>query len=181
MSRTGKAATIFNYRNGWRKHLRTINPAHIKALIELVNRGPYFELLSMEVIELSVGYSKVEARLESKHMNPFGAVHGGVYSSMIDTAAYWSAYCELDEDVGYTSIDVSVNNLAMISEGIITVEGRSIKIGKSICVVEAIAKDAAGRLLAQGMSKLMILQGKQSINHAIEAMGHKALPPKFLD
>jgi uncharacterized protein (TIGR00369 family) len=148
--------------------------------LELVNRGPYFELLSMKVVELGVGYSKVEARLENKHLNPFGMIHGGVYSSMLDTAAYWSAYCELDEDAGYTSLDVSVNNLSMLNDGIITVEGRSIKIGKSICVTEATAKDASGRLLAQGTSKLMILQGKQSINHAIEAMGHKSLPPKFL-
>jgi uncharacterized protein (TIGR00369 family) len=161
--------------------LRTINPAHVKALLELINRGPYFELLSMKVTELGVGYSRVEAHLENKHLNPFGAIHGGVYSSIIDTAAYWSVYCELDEDAGYTSLDVSVNNLSMINDGIITVEGRSIKIGKSICVAEASARDAAGRLLAHGTSKLMLLQGKQSIGHAIEAMGHKALPPKFLD
>ena len=71
-----------------------INPEHIKVLIKLINRGPYFELLSMEVREIGIGYSVVEVNLDKKHMNPFGAIHGGVYSSIIDTAAYWSAYCE---------------------------------------------------------------------------------------
>ena len=61
-----------------------INPEHIKALINLINRGPYFELLSMEVCELGVGYSTVKVNLDKKHMNPFGIVHGGVYSSVID-------------------------------------------------------------------------------------------------
>jgi uncharacterized protein (TIGR00369 family) len=157
-----------------------INPEHIKALLDLINRGPYFELLSMKVCELDIGYSKVEVELQNKHMNPFGLIHGGVYSSIIDTAAYWSAYCELEENVGYTSIDVCVNNLSMIHEGHITVEGKSIKIGKSLCATEAIARDSTGRILAQGTSKLMILHGKQSINHAIEAIGCKRLPSKFL-
>ena len=158
-----------------------INPEHIKSLIDLINCGPYFELLSMKVCELGIRYSTVEVNLEKKHMNPFGVIHGGVYSSIIDTAAYWSVYCELDENVGFTSIDVSVNNLSMINEGKIIVEGKSLKVGRSICLAEARAKNIHGKLLAHGTSKLMILQGKQLINHAIEAVGNHALPPKFID
>jgi len=160
--------------------MQMINPEHIKALLELINRGPYFELLLMKVCELNTGYSNVEVELQNKHMNPFGAIHGGVYASLIDTAAYWAVYCQIDENVGYTSIDVCVNNLAMITEGKIIVEGKSIKIGKSLCMAEAIAKDSTGRILAHGTSKLMILDGKQSIHHAIEALGYESLPPKFL-
>lgn len=58
-----------------------INPEHIKALLDLINHGPYFELLSMKVCQLDVGYSRVE------------------------------------DSVGFTSIDVSVNNLSMINSG----------------------------------------------------------------
>ena len=161
--------------------MKQLNLEHINALLELINSGPYFELLAMKVCELSIGYSRVEVDLGRKHRNPFGSVHGGVYSSVIDTAAYWSIYCELDENVGYTSIDLSVNNLSMIREGKIIVEGKSIKVGRSICLAEASAKDAHGKLLAHGTSKLMLLNDKQSIEHAIEAMGHKALPSKFID
>ena len=158
-----------------------LNPEHIKALINLINHGPYFELLSMEVCELGVGYSVVKTNLDKKHLNPFGIVHGGVYSSVIDTAAYWAAYCELDENVGFTTIDVTVNNLSMVNAGEIIVEGKSLKIGRSICLAEAAVKDVYGKLLAHGTSKMMILQGKQSINHAIESMGNSVLPPKFID
>ena len=158
-----------------------INPEHIKELINLINQAPYFKLLSMEVCEIGVGYSIVKLNLEQKHMNPFGAIHGGVYSSIIDTAAYWSAYCELDENIGFTTIDVSVDNLSMINAGEIIVEGKSIRIGRSICLTEATAKNAHGKLLAHGTSKLMVLQGKQSISHAIQSMGSNVLPPKFID
>lgn len=159
--------------------MKEVNPEHIRALIKLINSSPYFELLEIKVRALGTGRATVESDLQKKHCNPFGSVHGGVYSSVIDTAAYWSVYCELDEDTGYTSIDMSVSNLSMVREGKITVEGRSIKVGRSICLAEAIVKDTSGKLLAHGTSKLMILDGRQSISHAIRAMGRPALPPKF--
>lgn len=147
--------------------MKTLNPEHIKEVLNLINHGPYFELLLMKVCELGIGYCKVEVDLETKHMNPFGAIHGGVYSSIIDTAAYWAVYCELEENAGFTSIDIKVDNLSMIKEGKIIVEGKSLKIGRSICLSEATAKDVNGKLLAHGTSKLMVIQGLQSINHAI--------------
>ena len=181
--------------------MRTINPKHIKALLEMINRGPYYQLLSMKVSEIGVGYSRMEVNLEQKHLNPFGIVHGGVYSSILDTVAYWAAYCELDESAGLTSLDVSVDFLAMASSGLILAEGRATKVGRSICFTEAFVRDTQGKLLAKATSKLMVLQGKQTIQQAIDvlgcgvrdnsAMGDSAmchgvtvngvLPPKFLD
>jgi uncharacterized protein (TIGR00369 family) len=47
-------------------------------------------------------------------MNPFGGLHGGVYASAIDTAAYWSAYFDLPEENGLISIDIKVDFLAPV-------------------------------------------------------------------
>ena len=161
--------------------MKLINPEHIKELLELLNRGPYLELLGIKISDLGIGYSKVELDLQRKHLNPFGGAHGGVYSSLIDVATYMAVYCELEEHAGATSIDLSVNNLAMVREGKIIVEGKSIKIGRQICLAEARASDENGKILAYGTSKIMVLDGKQSIDHAIKAMGHRSLPPKFIN
>ncbi|MBW1849343.1 MAG: PaaI family thioesterase, partial [Deltaproteobacteria bacterium] len=74
-----------------------LNPDHVQAVIKAINQGPYFKHLSMPVKEMGIGYSIVELKVGNEHMNPFGGIHGGAYASVIDTAAYWSAYCELDE------------------------------------------------------------------------------------
>jgi len=161
--------------------MRQLNPKHIDALIQLVNSGPYFELLDMKVRELGIGYSKMEVEIRKKHYNPFGAIHGGVYSSIIDSAAYWSAYCELDEHVGFTTVDQSVNYLSMIREGKMIVEGKTKKIGQSVGLAEATATDVNGKILAYGISTLIVLNSKQSLEHAIKAMGYPPLPPKFIE
>ena len=160
--------------------MRLLNPDHIKAVIDLINRGPYFQLLSMQVYELGLGYSKVMVDLERKHLNPFGGIHGGVYSSLIDTATYWAVYCDIDENAGYISIDVSVDNLATIKEGRLMVEGKRIKAGRNICIAEAAVTDIKGKHLAHGKSKQMVTPGLQSISQAVSAMGYSSLPPKFL-
>jgi uncharacterized protein (TIGR00369 family) len=160
--------------------MRIINPDHIKVVIHLTNRGPYLQLLSIQVCELSLGYAKVMVDLERKHLNLFGGVHGGVYASLIDSATYWAVYCDVEKDAGYISIDLSVDNLAPVKEGRLIAEGRRIKAGKSIFVAEATITDHKGRPLAHGKSKQMLTPGRQSIAQAVAAMGGQPLPPKFI-
>lgn len=160
--------------------VKKLNPLHIDAIIDLINQGPYFRLLSMKVRELGKGYARVDINLEEKHLNPFGGIHGGVYSSLIDTAAYWAVYCDVEENVGLISLDINVNNLAPIKSGYLSVEGKRIKAGRSICIAEAAIIDQQGKYLAYGTSKQMVTHGLQTIEQAVSAMGYKALPPKFI-
>jgi len=134
----------------------------------------------MSVKEIGIGYSIVEVKVGNEHLNPFGGIHGGAYASVIDTAAYWATYCELDERVGLISIDLKIDYLAPISDGVITAKGRSIKIGKSMCLAEAAASDKDGKWLAHGTSKMMITKGLQTIGDALRFSGPKAFPPKFI-
>ena len=137
-------------------------------------------MLSMKVSEIGKGFAKVEMDIENKHLNPFGGVHGGVYSSLIDTAAYWAVYCDVEEDAGLISLDVKVDNLAPVKEGHLVVEGKRIKAGKSICIAAAAVIDSEGKYLAHGTSKQMVIPGLQTIAQAVSAMGYKPLPPKFI-
>lgn len=160
--------------------MNNLNPEHIKAVLELINQAPFFKLLSMEVHTLDLGYCRVEVDLDTKHLNPFGGLHGGVYAALIDTAAYWAVYCDLDEDAGLISLDLNVDNLSTVKDGKLIVEGNRIKVGRSICLAEATVTDGQGKLLAHGSSKQMVTRGLQSIPQAITAMGYPPLPPKFL-
>lgn len=161
--------------------MRAINQEHIKAVLELINQAPYFQLLNMDVQELAMGYAKVVVKVERKHLNAFGGIHGGAYASILDTAAYWALYCEMDEDQGFITIDVKADNLRAIDSGTIVVEGKTIKRGRSICLSEAEAHDEKGNLLAFCTAKQFVSPSLQPIKAAVETLGSKPLPPKFLD
>lgn len=160
--------------------MQIVNPEHRKAVIHAINESPFFRHMSMKVTEFGEGYSVVSARIRQEHMNPFGAIHGGVYASLIDTAAYWSAYCELPEDLGLITIDLKVDLLASGIEGNILVKGQRIKSGKTIYLTEAKMFHEDGRLLGHGTSKLLVTPNRQSIQDVVACIGLDKLPSKFI-
>jgi len=173
---------------GWNSNQRPLleenlsepNPEHLKAVIIAINDAPFFKHLSMTVSEIGVGYSIVTLDVGNEHMNPFGGLHGGVYASAIDTAAYWSAYCDLPEENGLITIDIKVDFLAPVSDNKIIINGRRIKSGKTLYLTEAIMSDTKGTVLAHGTSKLMVTRNKQSVVDLVNYIGSDKLPPKFL-
>jgi uncharacterized protein (TIGR00369 family) len=156
-----------------------LNEEHVKKLMTLVNQSPFFQLLSMTIEDMGIGFSKLRIELEQKHLSPYMAIQGGVYSALIDAAAYWAVYAELPAGAGLITMDVNVNNLASIKEGTILASGRRIKIGRSICLADVRVEDNTGRILSQGTSKLLVTQGLQPIDQIAELAGTR-LPPKFL-
>lgn len=154
--------------------MKRLNPAYVKAVSEKINTCPYFTLISMEIKELDWGRCRLEVVVQEKHLQPFGSVHGGVYSSLVDAAAFWAVYSQVDEDLGMTTVELKLNYLAPASQGHMIAIGKSIKVGKVLCLGEASIEDETGKLLAHGTSTMMILKD-------VKIKGSLGLPPKFLD
>lgn len=157
-----------------------LNPEHLKSVIDIINKGPFFMHMSMRVTELGVGYSKVVAEIGKKHMNPFGAIHGGVYASVIDTAAYWSAYCDLPEEQGLVTIDLKVDFLSPVLDQKVIVNGKRVKAGKTIYLTEAQMINENGKVFAHGTSKLLVIHNKQTMNEVVDYVSAERLPSKFV-
>ena len=160
-----------------------LNPEHIEEVLKLINQGPYFRLLNIDILSLEEGRCIVDADIDRKHMNCFGGMHGGAYESIMDTAAYWALYAEMPEDAGFITLDQNANLPRAVQEGThVHCEGRVVKRGGSICICEAEMTDEKGRLLGLSTSKIFVAPSLQPISAAIDALDptHK-LPPKFLE
>jgi uncharacterized protein (TIGR00369 family) len=151
-----------------------MNPAYIEAVIQQVNDCPYFRLMSMKIKSLERGASHLEILLEKKHLQPFGMAHGGVYASLIDAAAFWAVYTQIEADSEITTVELKVNYLAPASEGRFLARGRSLKVGERLCLGEALIENDKGKLLAHGTSTMMITD-------SVKMGGQSQLPPKFLN
>jgi uncharacterized protein (TIGR00369 family) len=148
-----------------------LNPKYTEAISMLVNRSPYFSLLSMEIKDLEWGTSVLEVALEEKHLQPFGYVHGGVIASVMDAATFWAVFPRVQDGMGLTTVEIKVNYLAPVQKGKLVVKGRCIKIGRTLALGEAYINSAEGNLLAHGTATMMIVPD-------LKVEGQESLPPK---
>ena len=141
--------------------MKTPNSEYIEKVNNLVNQSPYFELLSMKIRDVGIGFSVLEIDLAKKHLQPFGFVHGGVFASIIDAAAFWAIFYEIeDSNTGVTTVDLKLNYLAPAVSGQLIAKGRQLKLGKTLGYAEAEVIDVNGKLLAHGTSTVILLPGK---------------------
>ncbi len=148
-----------------------LNPKYKEALATLINRSPYFSLLSMEIKDLEWGACILEVELEEKHLQPFGYVHGGLIASVIDAAAFWAVFPQVKDGMGLTTVEMKVNYLAPVQRGKIVAKGRCIKIGRTLALGEAYINSAGGNLLAHGTATMMVVP-------ELKVEGQEGLPPK---
>ena len=152
--------------------MRKLNPEYVKAVVENVNSSPYFRLLSMKLWTIDVGESRLEVAVREKHLQPFGFVHGGVYASLVDAAAFWAVYPQIDEELGLTTVEMKLNYLAPASKGLLIAKGKGIRQGKTLCLGEASIESEQGNLLAHGTATMMILKD-------LKIQGASEWPSKF--
>ena len=150
-----------------------LNPRYTEAISTLVNRSPYFSLISMEIKELQWGTSILEVELEEKHLQPFGYVHGGAIASVIDAATFWAVFPQVKDGMGLTTVEIKVNYLAPVQKGKVVAKGRCIKMGRTLALGEAYINSAEGSLLAHGTATMMILPD-------LKVEGQDNLPPKLI-
>lgn len=154
--------------------MRELNPDYLEVAAREVNACPYFRLLSMDIMELEWGRCRLDIEVQEKHFQPFGVVHGGVFSSLVDATAFWAVYPQIDEHLGLTTVEIKLNYLEPATGGRMSAHGKSLRVGKTLCLGEASVLDERGRLLAHGTSTMMILR-----NFPIQGSGQ--WPRKFLE
>jgi uncharacterized protein (TIGR00369 family) len=93
-----------------------------------------------------------------EHYNPIGSVHGGVYATLLDSAAGCAVQSVLPPGTGYTSLDLSVKFLRPITveTGKVRAIGTVVNSGRRTALAQAELFDAADRLLAHTTSSCLI-------------------------
>ncbi len=119
---------------------------------------PIMQLVDVASLTAVHGSVTVELDPQEFHYNPLGSMHGGVISTLLDTAAACSVHSTLPAGVGYTSLDLNVKFLrpVTIASGRLTCVGSVLQSGRRTALAEAKLTDARGRLVAQAMSSCMI-------------------------
>jgi uncharacterized protein (TIGR00369 family) len=119
---------------------------------------PVMYLLGMGAMTAEEGRVTVELQPREFHYNPLGGVHGGILSTLLDTAAGCAVHTTLPAGVGYTSLDLSVKFLrpVTVASGLLHCAGTVLQRGRRTALAEAKLTDGFGRLVAHATSTCLL-------------------------
>ena len=102
------------------------------------------------------GKATLSTTVRKEMTNPYGHIHGGMMSLVIDEAIGW-AVVSLDTELHYTSLTLNVDFLYAIKEGErLQAKSEVLRTGKKIINVECHVYDTNGKILARANSNLIV-------------------------
>lgn len=119
---------------------------------------PVLEMTGIEPVDVGEGWITFALVPHETHYNPLGTVHGGVISTVLDSATGCAVHSVLPAGKGYTSLDLTVKYLRPVTAatGRVTATGTVLSRGSRTALAEARLTDSRGRLLAYATSTCMI-------------------------
>lgn len=123
-------------------------------------RPPIAATLGMELDSVAEGRVVFALVPSEFHYNPIGSVHGGVFATLLDSAAGCAVHSLLPAGARYTSLDLTVKFLRALDRdsGRVTCEGSVIHLGSRTALAEARLLDGAGRLCAYASSSCLVIR-----------------------
>lgn len=104
--------------------------------------------LGFEILEAGEGRCVVGVEVRDEHTNLSGIAHGGLASSLLDTAMGGAVVSTLEPEEWCATLQLGVSYLAAIPKGRVTAVGEVSKRGKRVAFAEGRATDAEGKALA---------------------------------
>lgn len=115
--------------------------------------SPFGEFMGLHTLEITDEHVIAELVIRPEHMNPTGAIHGGVFIALSDnigTAMANRAHMALTNDVVFmVGIDLHANMMANQQGGTIYFEAKPIRVGRRVVFVRTTVTGENGRKLAE--------------------------------
>ncbi len=123
---------------------------------------PVAKLLGYRVAEVDHGLAVFELEPDEYLCNPFGTVHGGIASTLLDTAMTASILSTLPKGLACSTLEIKVNFISPITidTGLLRCEAKSVHVGKRVATAEGKIMDQEEKLYAVGMNTCMVFPVK---------------------
>jgi len=116
------------------------------------------ETLDFVPIHMEPGVAVFQGRPQLKHYNPLGAVHGGWFATLLDSALGCAVHSALPAGKGYTTLELKLNIVRALTDAVplVRAEGKLIHLGRQMATSEARLVGPDGKLYAHGTTTCLV-------------------------
>lgn len=106
------------------------------------------------------GRAVLRMRVQPRHIQVHGVVHGGILAALADTAGALGIYLMVPRGTRLATIELKINYLEPVAKGTLLAEGRVLRRGRNLAVSECDIHNEQHRLVAKALITYSI--GKSS-------------------
>jgi 1,4-dihydroxy-2-naphthoyl-CoA hydrolase len=112
--------------------------------------------MGFRLIKASRGRVQLRMKVDSRHLQAHGVVHGGVLAALADTSGGLATYMACPLGTRVATIEMKINYLEGVERGSVTSDAKVVRIGRHIAVVDCDVTDDAGRLVAKALMTFFV-------------------------
>jgi acyl-CoA thioesterase len=114
------------------------------------------EGIDLKIVSAEAGAAELTLDVKPSHRNAVGVAHGGAIFTLVDSSMACALIPLLAQGQTCVSIEIKVNNVAPVKEGLLTARSLVAHRGKTIAHVETDVRNSHGRLVAKGLGTFFI-------------------------
>jgi uncharacterized protein (TIGR00369 family) len=122
--------------------------------------APIAKFLGWTMTAVAPGRATMEMDVDERLANPMGTLHGGVLCDLADAAMGIAYASELERGESFTTLELKINFMKPVWRAHLRAEGRVVKRGRTVGLVECDVLDDKGALVARATSTCLTLRGE---------------------
>ena len=128
-----------------------------KELARRLRASPPAKMFGFALEAAEPGRAVLKMRVQRRHIQVHGVVHGGILAALADTAGALGIYLMLPRGTRLATIEMKINYLEPVEDGTLLAEGRLLRKGANFAVAECETRDSAHRLISKALMTYSII------------------------
>ena len=122
--------------------------------------APIGDTLDFLAVHIEPGTAVFQGRPNRRHYNPLGAVHGGWFATLLDSAVGCAVHSTLPAGKAFTTLELKVNMLRALNDKVplVRAQGKVIQVGRQVAVAEGQIVGPDGKLYAHATTTCLIFE-----------------------
>ncbi|MGB0036869.1 MAG: PaaI family thioesterase [Candidatus Acidiferrales bacterium] len=136
-----------------RKPKKQLAAEELRERLRMTNTARQF---GFELDEAEPGRVLMSMRVDERHKQVHGVVHGGVMAALADTAGGLATYMAMPRGARVATVEMKYNFLEGVAGGTVVAEARVIRVGKHFAVVDCELHDGKRRLVGKALMTFFV-------------------------
>jgi uncharacterized protein (TIGR00369 family) len=142
--------------NSQSKSSRSLERIAAQQLRRRLKENSTSKQMGFRLVKASRGRVQLRMKVDSRHLQTHGVVHGGVLAALADTSGGLATYMACPLGTRVATIEMKINYLEGVERGSVTSDAEVVRIGRHIAVVDCDITDDAGRLVAKALMTFFV-------------------------